>query len=176
MHPTIRVATAVAVCSLAGCITAASRGPVDTSTHTLVYGHIDAGKPLQDIEIAKMGSPRKMHGSVSPTGDFYFADVPPGEWGLMQFEAGDERYLLMVGFTDWTRFRFTAKPGELKYVGTWQMTGESKGRFAPGHFSVERVEDADGRAILKRLQPSLAGSGWERRVASVAGKSAADRK
>jgi hypothetical protein len=171
MRHAIRLATAATVCSLVGCITAASLGPVDTSTHTLVYGHIDAGKPLQDIEIAKMNSPRKSHGVVTPSGDFYFADVPPGDWGLMRFKAGDESYLLMVGLTDWTRFRFTARPGETKYVGTWKMTSESKGRFAPGHFSVERVEEhGSERAILKRLQPSLAGSGWEHRIRSIGAK------
>jgi hypothetical protein len=91
----------------------------------------------------------------------------------MRFMAGDEWHLLLTGSREnWNRFLFTAKPGEMKFVGTWRVTSEEPGRFAPGHFSVERVDDGSDRALLHRLQPALAGSGWERKAGSSAAKAA----
>ena len=169
-RPLARVAALLSLAAVVGCAAAASQpSPVDTSARALVFGHIEASKPIQAVRLAKMLSARHPWATVLPNGDFYFEDVAPGSYGLMQFNAGGERYLLLTGdTTNNKRFMVKVVAGGMHYVGSWKVTGTKDNTFRPDEFTITRVASPDAKALLARLKPALAGSGWEKRIGSTA--------
>jgi hypothetical protein len=167
---------AVALSAMTACALATSQpAPVDTSARALIYGHIDAPKPIQAVELAKMLSARRPSARVLENGDFFFEDVAPGDYGLLRFKAGNEWYLLLTGDKESNRrFIVQAKPGGMHFVGSWRVTGEKNNVFSPDEFSIERAPAPGERALLRRVRPALAGTGWEHKVG--AGRAAGDGK
>jgi hypothetical protein len=165
-RPIARVASLLSLATVVGCAAAASQpSPVDTSARALVYGHIEASKPIQAVRLAKIGSARHPWATVMPNGDFYFENVSPGRYGLMQFNAGNERYLLLTGdTTNNKRFIVDVAAGGMYYVGSWRVTGKKDNTFRPDEFTITRAGSPDAKALLARLKPALAGSGWEKRI------------
>ena len=172
-----RAATLVSVAAVMGCAAAASQpSPVDTSARALVYGHIEASKPIQAVRLAKMMSARHPWATVLPNGDFFFADVAPGRYGLMQFNAGGERYLLLTGdTTNNKRFIVDVQPGGMHYMGSWRVTGKKDNTFRPDEFSIARIASPDSKSLLARLKPALAGSGWERKIGGAPANAATSK-
>ena len=172
-----RAALAAVTIALAGCAAGVSQPqPVDTGARALVYGHIAAPKPIERVELAKMLSPRRPSAHVLPTGDFYFEDVAPGDYGLLRFMAGGEWYLLMTGDRENNkRFVFTATAGGTHYVGAWRVTGQQGHTFKPDEFTIERSSTSAG-TVLARLRPALVGTGWEAKVPGARGAKPAPAK
>ena len=78
-RPVARGAALLSLAAVVGCAAAASQpSPVDTSARALVYGHIEASKPIEAVRLAKMLSARHPWATVLPNGDFFFEDVAPG--------------------------------------------------------------------------------------------------
>ena len=173
LTPANVAAGALVTLALSACVAATSQlSPVDTEQRALIYGHIDAPKPVQAVELAKMLSPRRPKAHVLENGDFFFEDVAPGDYGLLRFMAGGEWFLLLTGDKENNRrFIVKATPGGMHYVGSWRVTGQQNNRFTPDRFTIDRVEAPGRQALLQRLRPALAGSGWEQK--GGAAKSAA---
>ena len=173
-----RVLSLVSALAVMGCAAAASQPqPVDTSARALVYGHIEASKPIQAVRLAKIGSARHPWATVLPNGDFYFENVAPGRYGLMQFNAGNERHLLLTGdTTNNKRFLVDVVPGGMHYVGSWRVTGKKDNTFRPDEFTITRTASPDAKALLARLGPALAGSGWERKIGGAPSSAAASKR
>ena len=169
-----RVGFLVSLAAVMGCAAAASQPqPVDTSARALVYGHIEASKPIQAVRLAKIGSARHPWATVLPNGDFYFDNVAPGRYGLMQFNAGGERHLLLTGdTTNNKRFIVDVVPGGVHWVGSWRVTGKKDNTFRPDEFTITRTSSPDSKALLARLRPALAGSGWEKKIGAAAANAA----
>jgi hypothetical protein len=154
---------ALAACAVA---TTSQPGPVDTPSRALIYGHIKAPKPIQAVELAKPMSARRPKARVLENGDFYFENIEPGDYALMRFMAGGEWYSLLTGDKENNRrFMVQAKPGATHFVGTWRVTGVKNNFFSPDQFTIERTDAPPGHAVLQRLRPALAGTGWENRIA-----------
>ncbi|MFL5577040.1 MAG: hypothetical protein ACJ79S_13830 [Gemmatimonadaceae bacterium] len=171
-HPARAVSLAAASLVLVACAAAATSrpSPVDTARRTLVYGHIDAPKRLQSVQIKKVGSFREPRAWVFDNGDFFFENLPPGDYLLVGFIAGGEQYSLRSwNLESNRRFVVHTTPGGMHFAGSWRVTGVSGGLLTPSKFSVERNDAPSGQALLQRLRPSLEGSGWERKVGSAAG-------
>ena len=151
---------------LAACATGGARPKaVNTETRALIYGHIEGPKAVQAVELAKMLSPRRPKAHVTERGDFFFEDVEPGDYGLLRFGAGGEWYLLLTGDKENNRrFIVKATPGGIHYAGSWRVTGEKDNRFSPDEFSIERMDAPGRQAVLERLRPALAGTGWEKKI------------
>jgi len=168
-------AAAVLVVATA-CATAAATSsrpsPVDTGRRALVYGHIDAPKRVQTVELAKVGSPRRPRGRVFDNGDFVFDDLAPGNYLVLRFLAGGEWYDLRSSSKESNlRFLVQTAPGGMHYAGSWRVTGEERHAFTPGHFSIERTDVPSRQSLLQRLRPALEGSGWERKAGGASGAS-----
>jgi hypothetical protein len=153
---------ALVACAVA---TTSQPGPVDTANRALIYGHIKAPKPVQAVELAKPMSARRPKARVLETGDFFFENIEPGDYGLLRFMAGGEWYLLLTGDKENNRrFLVQAKPGATHFVGSWRVTGTKNNLFSPDQFTIERTDAPPAHALLQRLRPALAGSGWENKI------------
>ena len=160
----VRALAALSLAVVASCAPAAVQ-PVDTSTRSLVYGHIEASKPIQSVRLAKMLSAHHPWAHVTENGDFFFENVGPGTYALMEFYAGGERYILL-GRDTTSNKRFIVKPtpGGIHFIGSWKVTGTKNNTFSPDEFSIDRIPSPDAKTVLARLKPALAGSGWEAKV------------
>jgi hypothetical protein len=158
----VLIPLALTACAVA---TTSQPGPVDTANRALVYGHIKAPKPVQAVELAKPMSARRPKARVTENGDFFFENIEPGDYLLMRFMAGGEWYSLLTGDKENNRrFMVQAKPGATHFVGSWRVTGVKNNRFSPDEFTIERTDAPPAHAVLQRLRPALAGSGWETRI------------
>jgi hypothetical protein len=170
MHRTSSFSTLVAILlplALTACAVATTSqpGPVDTANRALVYGHIKAPKPLQAVELAKPMSTRRPKARVLENGDFFFENIEPGDYVLMRFMAGGEWYALTGRDKESNRrFMVPAKPGAMHFAGAWRVTGVKNNVFSPDEFTIERTDAPPAHAVLQRLRPALAGSGWEHRI------------
>ena len=158
-------ALAFSACAAATTSTGSGAAGVDTERRALVYGHIDAPKRVQTVELAKVGSPRRPRGHVFDNGDFYFEDLAPGDYLLLRFLAGGEWYDLRSWNRESNRrFLVQTTAGGMHFAGSWRVTGETNNLITPNKFSIERSDAPTRQALLERLRPALAGTGWERKL------------
>ena len=136
---------------------------VDTSSRGMVYGHFDTPASLERVELARAHSVRRPTARVLSNGDFYFADIEPGEYVVLRYESNGAWHDVAVGklTKDFTVF---VEPGGIHYVGAWRDTGAPREGMKPSDPVLERIIDPAPDQLLRRLRPSLRGTGWEKLI------------
>ena len=146
-------ALAFSACAAATTSTGSGAAGVDTERRALVYGHIDAPKRVQTVELAKVGSPRRPRGHVFDNGDFYFEDLAPGDYLLLRFLAGGEWYDLRSWNRESNRrFLVQTTAGGMHYAGSWRVTARatSPGTPAPSGISWKRCGGVGSSRVRRR--------------------------
>ncbi len=133
---------------------------VDTSRRGMVYGHFDTPSTLERVELARVHSIRRPSAKVLPNGDFYFADIEPGQYVVMRYMSKGAWHDLAAGKAD-EDFTVDVEPGGIHFVGAWRVTNERNGRVKS---DVERTAEPAADQLLRRLRPSLRGTGWEKQI------------
>lgn len=126
---------------------------VDTSKRGLVYGHLESSAPLEQVEVTLIGSLKRVGARVLPNGDFYFADLEPGQYVLTRFHAGGGWHELTSGHGIRT-LTVDVRASTISYAGSWKAT--------PRGVVVSERPAPD--VLLKRLRYALRGTGWEQRI------------
>jgi hypothetical protein len=157
------LALMVALATIA-CAHAYKPYPVNTAERGLVFGHIDTPKPLEAVQLAKVMSISRPSAAVTTNGDFFFHDVEPGHYALMQFMYEGKWHVVLTGDKDNNKqFIVDVKPGTTHYLGAYRVTGESHSFMKGDQFGLERMGKPGEREIFQRIRPLLVGTGWEKR-------------
>lgn len=133
---------------------------VDTSRRAMVYGHFATPQPLERVELIRAHTTRPEAARVLPNGDFYFADIEPGEYVVLRLRTGGVwRDLAAVKSVD---LPLRAEAGGIHFVGSWRLSGAPAGEA--DEVTIDRAPDPAQDQLLRRLRPSLRGTGWEKQI------------
>jgi len=164
---------------LAGCGGAREIRPPEGSDRAFVFGNLVIGDKEQyvcsTIYLLEFGVPTSYKTTPQAicylNGNFFFENIKPGKYDFWQIVAGNRRYLVPSMSknkeeAERSRIAFVAKPGEVVYVGSFQILGEKSAFFGPGSFSIKRVKKPMEKEILQQLQEETKGTGWDKRIAT----------
>jgi hypothetical protein len=131
---------------------------VDTSRRGMAYGHLQHTGTIERVELAPIAGLRRPSARVLPNGDFYAADLEPGQYVLTRFLADGQWHDVTspLGVRELT---VTVDAGMISYAGSWAISGNVRDGLTalPGPKPAPDV-------LLKRLRYSLRGTGWERQI------------
>ena len=130
---------------------------VDTSRLGMVYGHFSSAQPLDRVELTPIGGLRSPSARVLPNGDFYVADLPPGQYVISRVRVGDTWHAL-ASDRGVRAFTVDAEAGMISYAGSWELAPEQ------GTITVTVSGKPAPDVLLKRLRYSLRGTGWEKHI------------
>lgn len=131
---------------------------VDTSRSGMLYGHFSLGTPIERVELAPIAGVRRPDAPVLPNGDFYFADLAPGEYVVARVQVND-RWRDLGSDSGIQALTIHVDQGAINYAGSWELDD------APtGGYSVIPSERPGSDVLLKRLRFSLRGTGWEKQI------------
>ena len=131
---------------------------VDTSRSGMVYGHFSAGTPVEQVELAPIAGVRRPVARVLPNGDFYFADLAPGQYVVARVEAKGQ-WRALTSDRGVTALTVGVDAGVINYAGSWELEGAGNSAYA-----VFPSERPGSDVLLKRLRFSLRGTGWEKQI------------
>lgn len=136
---------------------------VDTSKRGMVYGHFEAAQAVERVELARVGGLRRPSARVLPNGDFYFANVEPGQYVLTRFLSDGAWYDVSSdrGVRD---FLVIVDPGAINFVGAWRISGERNNPPTPSAFTIASSDKPASDQLLRRLRYSIRGTGWEKQI------------
>jgi hypothetical protein len=125
---------------------------VDTSARGMVYGHLESPASIEQVELLRANSTRPHAARVLPNGDFYFSDLEPGEYVVLRFMTnGAWRDLAAPGAPE---LPLQVEQSGIHYVGAWRVSGTT----------MDRAAEPASDQLLRRLRPSLRGTGWEKLI------------
>jgi hypothetical protein len=131
---------------------------VDTSRSGMVYGHLAVGVPIERVELTPIAGVRRASARVLPNGDFYFADVAPGQYVVSRVEV-DGRWRDLSSDRGVTALTVHVDAGAINYAGSWDL--EAAG---PEAYAVLPSDHPGSDVLLKRLRFSLRGTGWDKQI------------
>ena len=130
---------------------------VDTSRSGMVYGHLALDARIEAVELAPIAGVRRPSTRVLPNGDFYFADVAPGQYVVARVKVhGDWRELTSERGVH--ALTLPVDAGAINYAGSWDLTNSADG------FVATPSERPGSDVLLKRLRFSLRGTGWDKLI------------
>ena len=131
---------------------------VDTSRSGMVYGHFAVDEPVERVELAPIAGVRRPATNVLPNGDFYFADLEPGQYVVARVQV-DGRWRDLGSDRGVQALTVAVDAGAINYAGSWELDD------APaGGYTVIASERPGSDVLLKRLRFSLRGTGWEKQI------------
>jgi hypothetical protein len=131
---------------------------VDTSRSGMLYGHLSLSTPIERVELAPIAGVRRPSAAVLPNGDFYFADVAPGQYVVARVEVNG-RWRDLASDRGVTALTVSVDTGAINYAGSWELEGG-----ANDSYSVFPSERPGSDVLLKRLRFSLRGTGWDKQI------------
>lgn len=144
---------------------------VESPEKSMIYGNIKIpGHEVTEIELREFGRfymppfvvpPRVM---IFRNGDFVAENLQPGNYYISRFVAKKLSYTLVNGERSAYQWIINVEPGDLKYVGTFEITDVVPGVFVKGDFNIRNVRHPSERTILKRMFEITRGTGWQDRV------------
>lgn len=153
---------------IAGCLLLPNRiHDIKDERSALVYGSIQ-GIKMDFIHLHKVGKIyignwNKPRPHIYKDGTFFFENIEPGEYYIDSLQYG--KYIFDFGFIAKT-IKFTVKPGELHYVGSFEVTDIKDYLIGLGKFTIKRVDTPDRKTLLERIMLITKGTGWESRIRS----------
>jgi hypothetical protein len=131
---------------------------VDTSRSGMVYGHFAVGGSIERVELAPIAGVRRPSARVLPNGDFYFADLAPGQYVVSRVEV-DGTWRDLVSDRGVGAMTVTVDTGAINYAGSWELEAG-----ANDSYDVLPSDRPGSDVLLKRLRFSLRGTGWEKQI------------
>jgi hypothetical protein len=139
----------------------------------IIYGHVEAGVRITQVNLREYGKfyfppfrvPPKVE--IYPNGDFIAENLKPGKYYIASYVAVNKQKLSLAAkkYQPY-QFVFTVKPGALKYVGSYRITGRYQyDRHAdPGDFFLQKVRLPGEREVLRRIYSLTEDTGWQQRI------------
>ena len=149
--------------------------PVEGPSSAAAYGNITLpdNKVITRVILYKVGevyappfkSPPQSHTYMN--GNFFFENLTPGKYFLASFMSGNVAfYFNYRGIKEKEfikKYAINIKPGSVKYLGSYRVTGIEKHWFSSGSFKIKRSKKPRPKTILKHLIKASKGTGWDKR-------------
>lgn len=137
----------------------------------MIYGNIHIkGHEVTEIELREYGKfylppfitpPRVM---IFRNGNFVAENLPPGNYYISRFVSKKLLYPLVKDSTSAYQWIINVSPGEVKFVGSYEITDVRPGLFVKGDFHIRAVRHPSERKVLKHLFEVTKGTGWQARI------------
>ena len=130
---------------------------VDTSRQGMLYGHLQHASAIDRVELSPIAGMRHPSARVLPNGDFYFADLEPGQYVLSRLHA-DGKWQQLSSERGVRELTVNVDAGAINFAGTWELVATTDG------FTGVAGAQPSPDVLLKRLRYSLRGTGWEKQI------------
>ena len=164
---------------LAGCATK-PRPPFEiiSPDKAMIYGNIRIpGHEVTEIELREYGKfylppfitpPRVM---IFRNGNFLAENLTPGSYYVSRFISKKLTFPLVKDSNSAYQNIFNLEPGEVEYIGSFEVTNVKPGIFTQGDFRIRSVRHPSERTVLKHMYHVTQGTGWQtlidRRIKSL---------
>jgi hypothetical protein len=101
---------------------------------------------------------------VYSDGLFFLENAHPGKWSLYDLIYGNDMYMMMAD--DWKSSFFDVKPGQVRYVGAWEIGKVTRNFFSSDKFEIQKVVKPGPVEMLTRIlaEKDMQGSEWVPRI------------
>ena len=144
---------------------------VYSKKYAMIYGSVQAEERITEIDFYEYGktyirpftkSPRVL---VYNDGTFMAENVRPGNYVIASFRAGKKNQFNLVRSKQQAYQRVIhVKPGEIKYVGSFQIHVTKSRLIGKGDFEVEEVLRPGERQVPRNLHVVTEGTGWQKMI------------
>ncbi len=133
----------------------------------MIFGNIQAPDRVTEVSLREYGKvyirpfnrpPRVL---IYENGDFMAENLKPGKYIFSSMTTLNDRYNLVQKKIDAYQRIVTVHPGELVYIGSFQLFDLRTEDRHRENFKVLRMRKPDQRTIIKRLYAKSAGTGWQ---------------
>ncbi|HEB87404.1 MAG TPA: hypothetical protein ENI68_10375 [Gammaproteobacteria bacterium] len=133
----------------------------------MIFGNIQASERVIEVVLREYGKvyirpfnrpPRVL---IYKNGDFMAENLTPGKYIFSSVATANNRYNLVQKKIDAYQRILTVHPGELVYIGSFELFDlHTENRYRE-NFKVLRMRKPDERTIIKRLYDRSMGTGWQ---------------
>lgn len=138
----------------------------------MVYGYVEADNDTinrvdivryNQVYIPPFRSPPKV--MLFNDGVFMATNIKPGNYVIADFRSARNNYNLVRSKRQYYQHIFHIKPGELHYLGSYNLHVTERGKISYGDFKVTQLERPGERQILMRLYDATEGTAWQDKIA-----------
>lgn len=161
----------VVVAALVACAKPAPPNDVYSKKYAMIYGSVLAEDKITDVDFFEYGktyirpftkTPRVL---VYEDGTFMAENLKPGKYVIAGFRAGKKNHFNLVRSEQQAYQKVIhVKPGEIKYVGSYQIYVTKSRLLGKGKFEVEEILRPGERQVLRNLQVVTEGTGWQKMI------------
>jgi hypothetical protein len=170
------VGLAIGMCMLSSCA-AISRGdapPDDMKSPdaALVYGYVEADNDnivqvdflqYNRLYVSPFKAPPRV--LVFDDGVFMAENIKPGNYVIAGFRSERNNYNLSRSKRQSYQHIFRIKPGDMHYLGSYNLHVTQTGKIEYGDFKVTELERPGEREVLMRLYDATEGTAWQDKIA-----------
>lgn len=137
-----------------------------------VYGYVEADNDfIERVDILEYGKiyvppfqmpPRVL---VFDNGMFMAENIPPGRYVISSFRSDRNNYNMVRDKRHAYQRIFRVEPGEMEYVGSFNLRVTRKGVIEFGDFKVTEILRPGEREVLRELYHLTEGTAWQNRIA-----------
>ncbi len=138
----------------------------------LLYGYIEADEDaIERVDIVEFGriyippftSPPRV--LVYDNGIFMAENIKPGSYVISGFRSDRNHYNLSRSKRQTYQRIFRVQPGEMEYMGAFNLRVTKKGKINFGDFKVSELRRPQERDVLKHLYHITEGTVWQDKIA-----------
>ncbi len=170
-------ATILILVSLVASCTVVSRSsapPSDISANDMgfVYGYVEAENDAIDrvdlveygrVYIPPFNKPARV--LVYNNGYFMAENIKPGKYVISGFRSARNHYNLARSKRDAYQKIYRIMPGEMEYLGAFNVRVTKQGDLRYGRFSITELQRPGERDALKELYHATEGTAWQDKIA-----------
>ncbi len=145
---------------------------VQYQNSAFVYGYVEANNDfIERVDFVEYGKvyvspfrkvPRVL---VFDNGMFMAENIKPGKYVIAGFRSGRNHYNMTRSQRQSYQNVFRIEPGEMEYLGSYNVRVTKKGKIDFGKFQVTRIQRPGERDVLKHLYRVTEGTSWQSRIA-----------
>ncbi len=178
MYAFLRVSMMAALCGLlASCnvISATKSPPPDDARYAdsaFIYGYVEADNDvIERVDFVEFGKiyippfqkpPRVL---VFDNGVFMAENILPGKYVISGFRSNRNHYNLARSKRQAYQQVFRIEPGEMQYLGAFNIRVTKKGKLDFGNLKVSHIQRPGERDVLKALYHVTEGTVWQDKIA-----------
>lgn len=159
------------IAGLAACTKTAPPDDVYSKKYGMIYGSVLAADKITAVDFFEYGKtyirffskiPRVL---VYENGTFMAENLKPGKYVIAGFRAGKKNHYNLVRSEQQAYQRvIEVKPGEIKFVGSYEIHVTKSRLIGKGTFEIEEILRPGERQVLRSLQVVTAGTGWQKMI------------
>ena len=152
--------------------TSAPPSDINANESGFIYGYVEAvDDAIERVDIVEYGRvyippfnkpPRVL---VYNNGFFMAENIKPGKYVVSGFRSSRNHYNMARSKRDAYQRIYRVLPGEMEYVGAFNVRVTQKGDLRFGKFKVTELQRPGERDVLKELYHATEGTAWQDKIA-----------